>query len=77
MMDQGASGYVVKNAIPRDCPKRGDGHTEQKRTFVKRLTISCIGFTQPIWLTRREKELLSLIVEGYTNVEIAEKMFLG
>lgn len=31
----------------------------------------------PVWLTPREKELLRHIVEGYTNPEIAEKMFLG
>lgn len=31
----------------------------------------------PIWLTPREKELLKLIVDGFTNHEIAEKMFLG
>ena len=31
----------------------------------------------PIWLTPREKELLKYIVEGLTNHEIAEKMYLG
>ncbi len=30
-----------------------------------------------IWLTRRERELLKLIVEGYTNPEIAETIFLS
>lgn len=31
----------------------------------------------PVWLTPREKELLRLIVERLTNIEIAEKIFLG
>jgi DNA-binding NarL/FixJ family response regulator len=31
----------------------------------------------PVWLTPREKELLRFIVEGFTNPEIAERMFLG
>ena len=30
-----------------------------------------------IFLTPRETELLRLIVEGFTNQEIAEKLFLG
>jgi DNA-binding CsgD family transcriptional regulator len=34
--------------------------------------------TEPqIWLTAREKELLRLIVDGYTNQEMANKMFLS
>ncbi|MCL2041661.1 MAG: LuxR C-terminal-related transcriptional regulator [Bacteroidales bacterium] len=32
---------------------------------------------QQIWLTVREKELLQLIVDGYTNQEMANKMFLS
>ena len=32
---------------------------------------------QPVWLTAREQELLRLIVDGYTNQEIADKMFLS
>jgi DNA-binding CsgD family transcriptional regulator len=30
-----------------------------------------------IWLTQREKELLHLVTEGYTNTEIADKIFLS
>jgi DNA-binding CsgD family transcriptional regulator len=30
-----------------------------------------------IWLTPREKELLKFIADGFTNVEIAEKLFLS
>jgi DNA-binding NarL/FixJ family response regulator len=30
-----------------------------------------------VWLTNRETELLKLIVDGFTNPEIAERMFLG
>jgi DNA-binding NarL/FixJ family response regulator len=32
---------------------------------------------KPVWLTTREKELLRLIVDGYTNKETADKMCLG
>jgi DNA-binding CsgD family transcriptional regulator len=30
-----------------------------------------------IWLTKRERELLRMITEGYSNQEIADKVFLS
>lgn len=78
MMDQGASGYVVKNAIPEEIVQSVEMVMQNETYLCEEIDhLMYRRFTQPIWLTRREKELLSLIVEGYTNVEIAEKMFLG
>lgn len=78
MMENGASGYVIKNAMPEEIllgietVVDGDKFLcEQIDMLMKRSTM------KNIWLTPREKDLLKLIVDGYTNAEIAEKLFLG
>lgn len=78
MLENGASGYVIKNAMPDEILMSIKavlaGETflcEQVDVFMKRKADTAI------WLTNREKQLLGLIVEGYTNCEIASKMFLG
>lgn len=78
MMENGASGYVIKNAMPEEIllgietVMDGDKFLcEQIDMLMKRSTM------KNIWLTPREKDLLKLIVDGYTNAEIAEKLFLG
>jgi DNA-binding NarL/FixJ family response regulator len=78
MLENGANGYVIKNAMPDEIlmsiqvVHAGELFLcEQVDVFMKRQADTAI------WLTNREKQLLSLIVEGYTNPEIASKMFLG
>jgi DNA-binding NarL/FixJ family response regulator len=78
MIENGASGYVIKNAMPEEIlmsiESVADGETflcEQIDMLMKRST------KQHIWLTPREKELLKFIADGFTNVEIAEKLFLS
>lgn len=78
MLENGASGYVVKNALPDEilmCIRLvNEGELflcEQVDVFMKRQADTAI------WLTTREKQLLRLIVDGFTNQEIAAKMFLG
>jgi len=78
MIENGASGYVIKNAMPEEIlmsiESVAEGETflcEQIDMLMKRST------KQHIWLTPREKELLKFIADGFTNVEIAEKLFLS
>ncbi len=78
MMENGASGYVIKNAMPEEILMSievvAGGETflcEQIDMLMKRSN------KQHIWLTPREKELLQHIADGFTNAEIAEKLFLG
>ncbi len=74
----GASGYILKNALSEEVVQGIEavmtGNTyfskEIERLMKKRTNDS-------IWLTKREQELLRYIVEGYTNQEIADKMFLS
>ncbi|NVO10569.1 MAG: response regulator transcription factor [Bacteroidales bacterium] len=78
MMDNGASGYILKNSMP-------DEVVEGIETVLKGETFLCHEVDllmkkksdQQIFLTPRETELLKLICDGYTNPEIADKLFLG
>ena len=78
MLENGASGYILKNSMPEEV-------IEGIETVLKGETFLCHEVDllmkkktdQQIFLTPRETELLQLICNGYTNPEIAEKLFLG
>ena len=82
MMENGASGYILKNsskeellnAIHAVCDggiyfsgEAGEALKQYQRSNESELPV----------LSRREKEVLELIAEGYTNPEIAEKLFIS
>jgi DNA-binding NarL/FixJ family response regulator len=82
MMENGASGYILKNSTKEELIKAihtvrdggiyfsgeaGQALAEYQRSSHTELPV----------LTPREKEILSLIAEGYTNPEIAAKIFLS
>jgi DNA-binding NarL/FixJ family response regulator len=82
MMEKGASGYILKNSSKEDLIKAiqtvyeggiffsgevGDALQEYQKSSRTELPV----------LTPREKEILELIAEGYTNPQIAEKIFLS
>ena len=80
MMDNGASGYVLKNATKEEL-------LEAIETVMKgRLFLSMDAARSlrsaadkpgiPV-ITRREKEVLELIATGCTNAEIAERLFVS
>lgn len=74
----GASGYIQKNALSEEVVKGIETimagntffSTEIDRMMKKRIN-------QAVWLTTREQELLRHIVDGCTNQEIADRMFLS
>lgn len=79
MTDNGAKGYLMKNALPQEIAEAirtvyngGTYFTEETSAVMKQRREG-----GKLYLTNREKELLSLIVEGYTNREISEKLFLS
>lgn len=78
MLDAGALGYVLKNAMAEEI-LIGIQTVAAGETFlcneVDMLLKKQTGFE--IILTKKERELLGLICEGYTSCEIAERMFLG
>ncbi|RXK62105.1 response regulator transcription factor [Lacibacter luteus] len=78
MMENGASGYVLKNASKEEI-------LEALQTVVKGKTYLSFDAIKTmkskseanLILTRREKEVLELIAEGMINSEIATKLFVS
>ncbi len=78
MIENGASGYVVKNAMPEEIMMSVETVAKNEIFLCEEIDLLMRNRSNnPIWLTPREKELLKYIVEGLTNHEIAEKMYLG
>ena len=78
MLDNGASGYLVKNAMAEEV-LAGIEAVAGGQTFLCH-EIDLLMKKPPsnnIWLSQRERELLGLICEGLTNGEIAEQIFLS
>lgn len=79
MLHNGASGYLLKNALPEEIIEgiesvyKGDQYFSEEASAV----IHTRKDKGKLFLTIREAELLSLVVEGYTNKEIADKLCLG
>jgi DNA-binding NarL/FixJ family response regulator len=82
MMENGASGYILKNSSKEELIKAihtvhdggiffsgevGQALQEYQKSSMTELAV----------LTPREKEILELIAEGYTNPQIAAKIFLS
>jgi DNA-binding NarL/FixJ family response regulator len=80
MLDNGALGYVLKNASEEeiiDAVKdvaTGKKHLSFEVSEILNRTKKTEEF--PL-LTRRETEVLMLIADGYTNQEIADKIFVS
>jgi DNA-binding NarL/FixJ family response regulator len=82
MMDNGASGYILKNASKEELLSAiravSDGNIyfsgEVGQALQDYQRFSTVDM--PV-ISRREKEILLLIAEGYTNPQIAEKIFVS
>ena len=78
MMDNGASGYVLKNATKEELMSAINTIMTGKTYLSFEAASSLREQPQNIPLiSRREKEVLLLIAEGFTNGEIAEKLFIS
>lgn len=81
MMESGASGYVLKNASGTELSNaikkvhNGQIYLSFEAAMVVK-SHQASQYQHPL-LTRREKEILTLISEGYTNPKIAEKLFVS
>lgn len=78
MLENGANGYVIKNAMPEEILMSVEVVMENEQFLCDEIDMLMKKRSQnQIWLTPREKELLKNIVDGNTNIEIADKMYLG
>lgn len=78
MIENGALGYVLKNAMSEEVIAGIEAVASGELFLCHEVDVLMKKQENTaIWLTLRERELLKLIVEGYTNPEIAEKIFLS
>ena len=74
----GASGYLQKNALSEEVLKGIEAVMAGETYFSRDLDRLMKKRTNhAVWLTAREQELLRHIVDGRTNQEIADSMFLS
>ncbi|MEP7109267.1 MAG: response regulator transcription factor [Ferruginibacter sp.] len=82
MVENGASGYILKNSSKEELIQAIHAVHEGNIYFSGEVGTALQEYQKsskvdlPI-LTPREKEVLLLIAEGYTNPQIAEKIFLS
>ncbi|MBK5269607.1 MAG: response regulator transcription factor, partial [Bacteroidia bacterium] len=82
MMENGASGYILKNSSKEELIAAIHAVNEGNIFFSGEVGQVLAEYqkyskTELPLLTLREKEVLELIAEGYTNPQIAEKIFLS
>jgi len=77
-LDAGADGYVLKNSESEELIAGIQTVMSGKRFLCEEVNmILQNNESNAVELTRRELELLRLIVEGYTLPQLADKMCLG
>ncbi|MDR0794677.1 MAG: response regulator transcription factor [Tannerella sp.] len=78
VLDHGASGYVLKNSLPDEIIMGISAVASGARFVCDEVDILLKkGECNKITLTRRERELLTMIAQGLTVSMIADKMCLG
>ena len=81
MMENGASGYILKNSDKQEMLDAiytvADGKIFFGNEVFEIITNATNKKEAVPTLTRREKEILSLVVEGLTNNEIAARIFVS
>jgi DNA-binding NarL/FixJ family response regulator len=82
MMANGASGYILKNSSKEELIKAIHAVYQGGIFFSGEAGLALQEYQKSSKeelpaLTAREKEILELIAEGYTNPQIAEKIFLS
>lgn len=79
MIDNGASGYVLKNATREELKEAIEMVMSGQRFLSKEAerTVAMAKDSGIPVITKRETQVLIMISEGLTNAEIAEKLFVS
>ncbi len=83
MLDAGVKGFLLKNTdideLERALRTIIDGNTYFSQELLMKLvkTYQSESHAEKINLTKRELEVLQYICKGYSNAEIAQKMYLS
>ncbi len=78
MVDNGASGYVLKNATKEELLEAIAAVASGKDYLSMEVALSLRESDDAMPpITKREKEVLKLIAEGLTNAEIAGQLFIS
>ncbi len=82
MMENGASGYILKNASREELLQAIHAVYDGNIFFSGEVGQVLHDYQRSAKieipeLTRREKEILALIAEGYTNPQMAERLFVS
>jgi DNA-binding NarL/FixJ family response regulator len=78
MLDNGAYGYVLKNASSEEILE-GVNEVHEGNKYLCQEAGNLLKKTQEneLMITRRESSVLKLLAEGFTNIEIADKLFIS
>jgi DNA-binding NarL/FixJ family response regulator len=78
MLDNGAYGYVLKNASSDEIME-GVAEVHKGNRYLCSESENLLKKSQEneLMITRRESGVLKLLAEGFTNLEIAEKLFIS
>lgn len=78
VMENGAAGYILKNALSEEVIAGIEIVMNGEIFLCDEVDILMNRKREhQIWLTTREQDLLRLIVNGHTNQEIADKLYLS
>jgi len=77
MIENGASGYLMKNASEAEIWEAIQTVMAGKLYLSISMEKSNNTYAEIPAITKREKEILSLIAEGYTTNQMAEKLFIS
>jgi len=81
MIEAGASGYLLKNTGKQELLEAiktvAAGKTYLSFEVGKEMQLNKEEPNEFLLLTKREKQILKLIAEGFTNLQIAEKLFIS
>lgn len=78
MLENGASGYLIKNAMVEEVLTGIETVANGEIFLCHEINLLMNRPKEThIWLSQREREMLTLVVEGLTNTEIADRIFLS